>query len=193
MCPEKIVSWWDKTALLASTPRVNRTCLNARRLRTANKKGIFTRLFPRARILFLPSPPLLPWSLTSLSLTAAYRSCNRSLQTRILLCTVSRQTSLTDFTPLDFHDLLLRRIRPPSSLQRAHRAPLQLPLSSANRFKSSGSHRHAHKTRRRKEEERTSEGEREGGSFREPETQRQKSCGGCLLQASLSLILRSAF
>lgn len=36
-----------------------------------------------------------------------------SLQTRILLCTVSRQTSLTDFTPVDFHDLLLRRIRPP--------------------------------------------------------------------------------
>lgn len=45
----------------------------------------------------------------------------------------------------------------------SHRAPLQLPLSSANRFKSSGSHRHAHKTRQRKEDERRGAGPGGGG------------------------------
>lgn len=114
-----------------------------------------------------------------------------SLQTRILLRTVSRQTSLTDFTPVDFHDppappsppsppssspcstpapLPASSVPPP--LFGAFRAPLQLPLSSANRFKSSGSHRHAHKTRAEEKKRRMKErrkraskrsGSKEGG------------------------------
>lgn len=138
-----------------------------RRLRSARIRREYLHDFSRAlafsfsSVLTFRFPLLLNLPL-ELDVSVSYAYHLSSLQTRILLCTVSRQTSLTDFTPVDFHDLL-RRIRPPllclPSLQHAHRASLQLPLSSANRFKSSGSHRHAHKTRRRKEEERMSEEE----------------------------------
>lgn len=133
------------------------------RLRSASKKSIFARFF-HARVLFFPL-----WSDPSPSgVTIPYRRTLEFANPYLASRTVSQQTSLTDFTPVDFRDppRRPRRIQCPLFLSlslllcRAHRAPLQLPLSSANRFKSSGSHRHAHKTHRRKEEERRS-GERE--------------------------------
>jgi len=114
-----------------------------------------------------------------------------SLRARIFLRTVSRQTSLTDFTPLDFHDPPLpslsarapSRTHPPerlsvlSPLCSAHRAPLQLPLSSANRFKSSGSHRHAHKTRREERKEKRKK-KRKKKERRKKETGKRRHTGG---------------
>lgn len=70
--------------------------VNTRRLRCASKKSIFVRLF-RTRVLFLPTWSTRP-HLTSPSLTPEF--ANPYLASR----TVSQQTSLTDFTPVDFRD-----------------------------------------------------------------------------------------
>lgn len=136
-----------QTKLYLSRTRANRMCQHARAL----SPRTFTRLFrifffffqpsarPLARCLRLSftvpylefaNPYLPPHSLTT-NFVNGFHSGGFSRST---LCAVpdAFSVSLSSLSPLCS----------------AHRAPLQLPLSSANRFKSSRSHRHAHKTRR---------------------------------------------
>lgn len=117
------------------------------RLRVASKKRIFTRLF-RIRALFATLSPFthatihpsihpLSHPFRRLCLSLPYLRLS-SLQTRILLRTVSRQTSLTDFTPLDFHDrFFLPPASPPPRLPSPPPPATKQPSSAASLQRSS--------------------------------------------------------
>lgn len=143
VCLEQIIL--SETKLYFSQARINRTNFNARLLFPLRIKRKYLHdfsmlVFPFFHIL---TPFLSPWSLTSLSLSVpslefanpylALHSFTTNFVNRFHSGGFSRSSPLAHSSP------------PPPSLQRVHRAPLQLPLPSANRFKSSGSH--AHKTR----------------------------------------------
>lgn len=115
VCREQIVLIVSKTKLHFSQARINRTNLNTRSLRIKRKYlHDFSALAYSLSYLSIltPSPFLPPEAWYALSLTAV--PSLEFANPYLALCTVSRQTSLTDFTPVDFHDLLLRRICPPS-------------------------------------------------------------------------------
>lgn len=95
LCLFGLVSYKTKVSQSHGHALIER--VNTPRRRSASKKSIFARFF-HARVLFFPvsTPSLLPG--VSIPYRGALEFANPYLASR----TVSQQTSLTDFTPVDF-------------------------------------------------------------------------------------------